>query len=97
MPTYISLISFTSSGANHFKKAPDCFEEAKQIFNKYGAEIKALYSVMGQYDVVIISDTPDDDSAAKITLTLMSTCYIKSETLRAYTEDEYRRIISSIP
>ena len=39
---------------------------------------------------------PDDAALARISLTLASKGGIRTETLRAFTEDEYRKIISGI-
>jgi uncharacterized protein with GYD domain len=53
--------------------------------------------VMGQYDAVIIGEAPDDTTYAKALLTLASAGNLQTETLRAFTEDEYRSIVSSLP
>ena len=53
--------------------------------------------VMGQYDAVIVSEAPDDTALAKALLSIGATGNIQTETLRAFTEDEYRSIISSLP
>jgi uncharacterized protein with GYD domain len=47
--------------------------------------------------MVVISDAPDGETVAKIALTIGSKGNIRTETLRAFTEDEYRKIISEIP
>jgi uncharacterized protein with GYD domain len=53
--------------------------------------------VMGQYDAVIIGEAPDHTTYAKALLTLASAGNLQTETLRAFTEDEYRSIVSSLP
>jgi len=40
---------------------------------------------------------PDDETAAKLALSLSSAGAIRTETLRAFTEDEYRDIIAALP
>ena len=61
------------------------------------AEIKAAYLVMGRYDLVVITEAPDDETAAKASLAVRSQGNVKTETLRACTEEEYRSIISALP
>jgi len=62
-----------------------------------GAEIKEFYLVMGQYDIVLIVEAPDDRTMAKATLAVGSLGNVRTETLRAFTEDEYRKVIADLP
>ena len=97
MPTYISLISFTQNGIDNIKESPTRLDTAKEAFRAMGADLKEFYMVMGQYDLVVISEAPDDETATKLALMIGSSGSIRTETLRAYTEDEYRKIIASLP
>ena len=62
-----------------------------------GAKMKEAYLVMGRYDIVLVSEGPDDETMAKVALAVGSLGNVRSETLRAFTEDEYRKIIASLP
>jgi len=62
-----------------------------------GAELKQWYLVQGQYDAVAIGEAPDDETAMKLALVINSQGSIRTETLRAFTEDEYRKIIAALP
>jgi uncharacterized protein with GYD domain len=59
--------------------------------------LKQFYLVIGQYDIVSVVEAPDDETMAKIALSLGSQGNIRTETLRAFTEDEYREMISGLP
>jgi len=52
---------------------------------------------MGQYDGVIITEAPDDEAVTKLLLATGSLGNVRTETLRAYTEDEFRKIIAALP
>jgi uncharacterized protein with GYD domain len=52
---------------------------------------------MGQYDLVLVAEAPDDETIAKLVLSLGSKGTVRTETLRAYTEDEFRKIIAALP
>ena len=97
MPTYISLLRFTQKGAESLKDAPRRLDAAKEMFRKAGAEMKQYYLVNGQYDAVAIAEAPDDATFARLTLAIASMGYVRTETLRAFTESEYRGIISGLP
>jgi uncharacterized protein with GYD domain len=96
MPTWVSLIKFTP-GHQHPQRGPDRLDASKEILNRYGSELKAFYLTIGRYDIVTISEAPDDHAAAKIALTIGSAGNVTTETLRAFTEDEYREIVAALP
>jgi len=45
----------------------------------------------------MIGEAPNDETVAKLALTIGSTGAIRSVTLRAFTEAEYRKIIAALP
>jgi len=53
-------------------------------------------TVTGRYDMLIVSEASDDTALARVTLSLVSRGNVQTETLRAFTENEYRSIIGSI-
>jgi len=59
--------------------------------------LKAFYLVTGQYDAVAISELPNDEAVARLALANASMGTVRTETLRAFTEDEYREIIAALP
>ena len=62
-----------------------------------GAKVLAFYLVMGQYDAVLVAEAPDDETVAKLALSIGSLGAIRTETFRAFTEDEYRKVIAALP
>jgi len=97
MATYIILLRFTQQGIKNIKESPDRVDAAKQTFRAMGAEVKEFYSVMGKYDTVLVVEAPDDETIAKLTLATGSLGNVRTETLRAFTKDEYRKIIADLP
>jgi uncharacterized protein with GYD domain len=96
MPTYISLVSWTQKGIENVKSSPARLDAAKSAFRAAGAELKQFYMVSGRYDMIVIGEAPDDETIAKVSLLLGSGGSIRTETARAYTEDEYRKIIAAL-
>ena len=97
MATYISLIKYTQQGIANIKESPNRLDAAKKAFKAMGAELKEFYLVTGQYDIVIICEAPDDETLAKLSLSIGSKGAVRTETLRAFPEAEYRKIIASLP
>ena len=97
MPTYISLATFTQKGIENIKESPERLDKFKAAVKASGGEVKAFYLTMGRYDIVYIMEAADDEAAATITLALGAAGNARTETLKAFTEEEYRKIIASLP
>ncbi|NIN65986.1 MAG: GYD domain-containing protein [Anaerolineae bacterium] len=98
MPTYITLLKWTEKGIGSVKESPDRLDAAKEAYKAVGAELKEFYLVMGQYDGVFVIEAPDDETVAKLALTFgPAGVTVRTETMRAFTEEEYRRIIAALP
>ena len=97
MPTYITLIRWTEKGIENVRESPNRLDAAKKAFQAAGADLKQFYLVQGRYDMIIISEAPDDETVAKLALGIGSGGAIRTETLRAFREDEFRKIIAALP
>ena len=97
MATYISLLRYTQQGVEAIKESPTRLDAAKDLFRKMGAELKEFYLVMGQYDAVVVSEAPDDETVAKLVLMIGGQGAVRTETLRVFPENEYREIIAALP
>jgi uncharacterized protein with GYD domain len=96
MPTYISMLRYTQQGISSIKSAPARIDAAKESYRKAGGELKAIYLTMGQYDLVVIVDMPNDEAVARMALALGAQGNIRTETMRAFTETEFRKITGSM-
>jgi uncharacterized protein with GYD domain len=97
MPTYITLLKWTHQGITTIKEGPARLDAGKEMLKTFGSELTAFYLTMGGYDIVAISEAPDDMAAAKVALAVGSQGNVTTETLRAFTEDEYRDIVAALP
>ncbi len=97
MPTYVSLLRYTEQGIKNIKESPARLDSAKKAFQAAGGELKQFLLLMGQYDLLIVSEAPDDETAGKIALTLGSLGNVRTESFRAFTEGEFRKLVASLP
>ena len=97
MPTYVTLYNWTQEGIKNVKQSPERLDAAKEAVKAMGGEVIAFYMTQGQYDMVTISKAPDCKTAAKVALALASQGAVRGQTLRAYTEDEYREVLAELP
>ena len=96
MPHYVTLLRYTQQGIAKVKESPARLDVARKAAEKAGGKIHGWYLTMGQYDAVFISEFPDDETSARFALSVGSLGNVSTETLKAFTEPEYRKIIGSL-
>jgi uncharacterized protein with GYD domain len=94
MPTYITLLRYTPQGIEKIKESPARLEKAKAAMKAAGGEMKGFYLTMGAYDAVAISEAPSNEAYAKAMLAIASSGAVRTETLCAFPEAEYLKIVS---
>lgn len=97
MATYIMMGNFTPQGMSKITGSPARIDTAREVMHNLGAELKHWYVVMGQYDFVALLEAPDDETVAKISLSIGAHGNIRIQSMRAFTEDEYRQLITDLP
>jgi len=96
MTTYISFIKWTEEGIKNVKESPQRFDAFKKALQGAGGKVIGFYLTMGRYDMVLISEGPSDEAAASLILSTASRGEIRTETMRAFNEEQYREIISKV-
>jgi uncharacterized protein with GYD domain len=96
MPHFVTLLRYTHQGITKIKDSPARLDAAKKAAEKVGGKIHSWYLTLGQYDAVLVSEFPNDEAAAKFTLSVGALGNVTTETLKAFTEAEYRKIISGL-
>ena len=97
MATYILLVNYTEQGIKAIKESPKRVDGVRNLAQKLGGKMDDLYLTMGAFDIVAISEFPDDEAAAKFALTLNSLGNVRTTTLRAFDEGQFRDIVASLP
>ncbi len=97
MAKYVLLSRFTQQGAQNIKDGPARLEAVKETLQGLGAELKDFYLTLGEYDAIVVVEAPDDETVATASLAIGSLGNVRIETLRAFTEDEYGQIVSTLP
>jgi uncharacterized protein with GYD domain len=96
MPKYINLASWTDQGIRNIKEAPQRIDAFKRTVEAAGGKITGFYVTTGKYDIVTIIDIPSDEALASIVLSTGSKGSIRTETMKAFTEDEFRKILAKM-
>lgn len=96
MATYLIFINWTDQGIRNVKDAPKRLDGAKKMIKDLGGELKSFYMTQGSYDAVLITEMPNDEKLASFVLKIGTLGNVRTTTLRAYSEDEYRKIIGGL-
>ena len=96
MGQYVTLLRYTQQGASKIKESPARLDAARKAAEKAGGKIHSWFLTMGKYDAVIISEFPNDEAGAQFMLKTGSLGNVTTQTMRAFTEDEYRKLIASL-
>ena len=96
MATYITLLNWTDQGIRNIKESPDRLDAARKAVEDAGGDLGEVYMTMGAYDLVAVSHFPNDEAAATFALGTGSGGNVRSTTLKAFPESEYRRIIGAL-
>ena len=93
MVTYVVLGTFTDQGRRTIRESPRRLDTAKAALTKIGGRMTGFYLTMGAYDFIAVIQVKDDETAAKYALAVVAHGNVKTTTLKAFPEAEYRRII----
>ena len=97
MRTYIILLNLTDQGIRAIKDAPQRIEEGIKGFEAMGGKVISVYAVCGRYDYVAIGEAPSDEIAMTFALALGSQGDVRTESLTAFTKEEFAEIVKRLP
>ncbi len=96
MTTYVVLANWTEKGALAVGESPRRLDAAKKLLGDMGGRFRDFYMTMGEYDMVLTYDAPDDAVAARFTLMMGAFGHLRTKTLKAFPEQAYREIVNSL-
>lgn len=97
MSTFVILVNYTDQGIRNIKDSVSRLEQIKILAEQLGGKVRDFYVTLGVYDIVAIVDLPSDVACATFVFTTGSLGSVRTTTLKAFKEEEYREIIASIP
>jgi uncharacterized protein with GYD domain len=96
LASYLVLLSYTQQGVANIKESPARVEAARKAIREAGGEMKAFYLALGQYDAVCLVEMPDETTVARFALATGRLGNVRTQTLRLFTEEEFRQIVASL-
>jgi uncharacterized protein with GYD domain len=89
MPTFIMLTRLTPEGVQTVKNNPARIQEVNREIESLGAEVKAPWATLGEYDIVNVVEAPDEKTMARVSLELGSRGTARYESLSAIPIDDF--------
>ena len=97
MAHYMMLFRYTAQGINKIKESPARIEAGRKALADMGGKFHAWYLALGQYDGVVLLEAPNDEAIAQWALALGRGGNVSTETLRLFTEDEFKKMVAALP
>ncbi|TKC92338.1 GYD domain-containing protein [Trinickia terrae] len=97
MATYVILAKFTDQGIKTVKNTPKRAAQVAEMATGFGCKVTNVYWTLGEYDVVVTLDAPDDQSLCALGMAIGAQGNVHTQTLRAFTKDEIGAIVAKLP
>ena len=94
MATFVSLVSWTDQGVKDFRDSGKRADAFTQLVEKSGGSVKAVYWTLGAYDLVVITEAPDAETATAVLLQVGSLGNVRTTTMEAFDRAAFDRIVS---
>lgn len=94
MPTYVSLIHWTEQGIKNYKDSTRRAEDFSKLVESLGGRLREVLYTVGEYDIVVVTEFPDDETATAALLRVGSLGNVRTNTMRGFSADEMDAIVS---
>lgn len=96
MMTFITYLNFTEQGVKAIKEVPKRYEASKALVQKLGGRVVCAYVTTGKYDAISVIEMPNGETMAKYSATLAARGFVRTTTVRAFTPEEFGKLVADI-
>ena len=93
MPTYVSLVNWTEQGVKNFRDTLRRAEDYRGLVDKSGGQVRQLLWTLGEYDLVVVADFPDDETATAVVLQTAAGGNVRTKTMKAFDAEQMNAVI----
>ena len=94
MSTFFMLGKYSSESLKGI--SPGRTDKALKLIKKFGGEVKSMYALLGEIDLVFILTFPDVEKAMQASVALNKLTGISFTTLPAVTVEEFDKVMSKV-
>ncbi len=93
MARFVHLIKYTAEGAKTLGESRSRYDKFEQGLKQFGGRVVDAYGVLGEYDLLVITEAPDEKAVIKAILAAMSRGTVSSQTLQAIPIKEFYNLV----
>jgi uncharacterized protein with GYD domain len=97
MRSYVILLNWTDQGAKNSRDTLKRANSFRALIESRGGKLREHLYTLGEYDIVMVTEFPDDETAAAAVLQLAALGNVRTKTMRAFSDHETAAIIPSLP
>jgi uncharacterized protein with GYD domain len=94
MATYFLFGNYTSDALKGISAGRT--EKAVKLISKFGGEVKSMYALLGEKDLVVITTFPATENAVKASIALSKLTGIAFSSSPAIAVDEFDKLMSDV-
>jgi uncharacterized protein with GYD domain len=94
MATYLMIGNFTEQGIRNIKDTAKRASAMQAAAKKMGVTVKDVYWTLGQYDVAVVYEAPNDAAITALALHIGAQGNVRTQILPAFTEKEIAPIVA---
>ena len=95
MAINVSLVNFTDQGIRNVKESPARVKAFRDLCKKQGVNVRDMYRTLGQYDMVVITEGPEEALSA-VMLSVAKLGNVRTQSLRAMDAETWQRVIEKV-
>ena len=93
MPLYVALVNWTDQGIKNYRDSVRRAEDYRGLVEKHGGQVRQLVWTLGEYDIVAVTEFPDDETATAVSLQTGALGNIRTTTMKAFDAEQMNAII----
>ena len=97
MPTYVSLVNWTEQCIKNYVDSLELSKAFAGLVERSGGKVRELLWTVGSYDLLAVSEFPDDDSGVAVLLQVGAGGDVRTTTMRAFNSEKMSGIIAWTP
>jgi uncharacterized protein with GYD domain len=94
---YVNLYKLTDQGRRNVKDSPARLNSAIKAAERVGIKVLGAYYLLGEYDLVVISEAANEEVGVAHTLSVNSLGNVESVMMRAFTPAQFAEIVKKVP
>ncbi len=96
MRTYVILANWTDQGVKNIRDTLTRANAFRALIENRGGKLREHLYTLGEYDIVMVAEFTDDETAAAAVLALTSLGNVRAKTERAFTDEETAGILPQL-